>query len=79
MPMAYDILEGLTDNDLWLLGEAAKPSGFAPNALSAKEAAVRLETSGMLHREANGYVWRSTRLGMKAMEAAALRAQGDGP
>lgn len=73
--MAYDILEGLSDNDLWLLGEAAKPSGFAPNALSAKEAAVSLETSGMLHQEANGFVWKATRLGIKALEAAAIRAQ----
>jgi hypothetical protein len=74
--MAYDILEGLSDNDLWLLGEAAKPSGFAPNAFSAKEAAASLETIGMLHQESNGFVWKATGLGMKALEAAAIRAQG---
>lgn len=56
----------LTDNEIWALSEASKPSGLMPNALSTKEYCVSLETRGWLRRSDRDPVWFITPAGRAA-------------
>jgi hypothetical protein len=56
----------LTQSERWILAEAARPSGFTPNANSAKELAVSLELRGLVRQSDNYPVWFITDAGRSA-------------
>ena len=73
--MNFDILAGLTDNDLQTLKESATPEGLHPRNQSVRAVAVFLSNLGLLHCPPGGSTFRPTRLGEAALEADARRRE----
>jgi hypothetical protein len=55
------------DDEIWLLADASKPSGFMPNTVSAANAAKRLEREGFLHGDGHGFAWGVSDRGRAAL------------
>lgn len=49
-----------TDDKIWILREAAKSTGFCPNAASVAEFAKSLERDGLLRESQVGPFWMIT-------------------
>jgi len=57
----------VTDDEIWVLEEASKKSGFVPHARSTAEFVVSLETRGWLRRSGKHPVWFITDSGRSAL------------
>lgn len=57
----------LTEDELWVLRQAATPGGFSCSAESVKEFAIGLETQGLLLRADNYRYWHITDKGRAAL------------